>query len=70
MMKREVRVEFGDGSVAVYGVKDGELLGLLDQLRAAGVVCAIWVDGRPWTDQDRPECGDGSAGQGGPDSPQ
>jgi hypothetical protein len=57
-VKREVWAEFGDGSVATYGVEDEELLVLVKQLRDAGVSCSIWVDGRLWTQHDRPECND------------
>jgi hypothetical protein len=57
--KREVWVEFGDGSVATYRIDDEELQTLVAQFCDAGVSCTVWVDGRLWTARDRSECGDG-----------
>lgn len=64
-IKREVWAEFGDGSVAAYGVKDDELQALLDQLCGVGIPCAIWVDGRPWTRHGQSEYDDGVGGGDG-----
>jgi hypothetical protein len=45
-MIREVWAEFGDGSVAKYGVEDNDLPDLLMLLRNSGVSCTLWIDGR------------------------
>lgn len=46
---REVWVEFDDGSVAKYKVKEEDFLPWINQLLSAGVARMIWVDGRVWT---------------------
>ncbi len=68
-IKRDVWAEFGDGSVAVYGVKDDELQALLTQLCGVGMPCAIWVDGRLWTKHGQSEYDDGLGGGDGRSAP-
>ncbi len=52
---REVWVEFGDGSVAKYAVKEEDFLPQLNQLLNAGISCTIWVDGRIWAGERKSE---------------
>lgn len=53
--RREVWVEFGDGSVAKYGAQDEELADLLGKFQSAGVPCRIWIDGCLWTPPEESE---------------
>ncbi len=54
-MLHEVWAEFGDGSVAKYGVVNADLPGLLTQIRNNGIPCMLWVDGQIWEPCDEPE---------------
>jgi hypothetical protein len=52
-MKREVWAEFGDGSVAKYGVEDDDLPDLLARFHNHGMPCTLWIDGQIWKAGDR-----------------
>jgi len=52
-MRREVWAEFGDGSVAKYGVEDDDLPRLLTLLSTQAGTCTLWVDGELWKPNER-----------------
>ncbi len=46
---REIWVDFKDGSVAKYVVREEDFQCLINQLMCAEISRTIWVDGLVWT---------------------